>query len=60
MSRASFEAKATALRCYMMANLRLVLAAEVARGNQHTSKQSSPRLWTLLDGSPDARCAVRR
>jgi hypothetical protein len=28
--------------CYMMANLRLVLAAEVAPGNQHTSKHSSP------------------
>jgi hypothetical protein len=36
--------------CYMMANLRLVLAAEVAPGNQHTSKHSSPRLWALLDG----------
>jgi hypothetical protein len=35
--------------CYMMANLRLVLAAEVARGNQHTSKHCSPRLWQLLD-----------
>ena len=35
--------------CYMMANLRLVLAAEVAPGNQHTSKHSSPRLWELLD-----------
>jgi hypothetical protein len=34
----------------MMANLRLVLAAEVAPGNQHTSKHSSPRLWALLDG----------
>src|SRR5213080_4133816 len=29
--------------CYM-ANLRLVLAVEVAPGNQHTSKHSSPRL----------------
>ena len=35
--------------CYMMANLRLVLAAEVVPGNQHTSKHSSPRLWELLD-----------
>jgi len=35
--------------CYMMANLRLVLAAEVVPGNQHTSKHSSPRLWQLLD-----------
>ena len=34
----------------MMANLRLVLAAEVVPGNQHTSKHSSPRLWGLLDG----------
>jgi hypothetical protein len=34
----------------MMANLRLVLAVEVAPGNQHTSKHSSPRLWELLDG----------
>jgi hypothetical protein len=36
--------------CYMMGNLRLVLAVEVAPGNQHTSKHSSPRLWEYLDG----------
>jgi hypothetical protein len=36
--------------CYMMANLRLVLAAELVPGNQHTSKHASPRLWELLDG----------
>jgi Transposase DDE domain group 1 len=36
--------------CYMMANLRLVLAVEVVPGNQHTSKHCSPRLWELLDG----------
>jgi Transposase DDE domain group 1 len=36
--------------CYMMANLRLVLAAEVAPGNEHSSKHSAPRLWQLLDG----------
>jgi Transposase DDE domain group 1 len=35
---------------YILANLRLVLAVEVAPGNQHTSKHSSPRLWELLDG----------
>src|SRR6201984_2580969 len=35
--------------CYMMANLRLVLAVEVVPGNQHTSKHSSPRLWEVLD-----------
>jgi Transposase DDE domain group 1 len=40
--------------CYMMANVRLVLAAEVRPGNQHTSKHSSPRLWELLDGLPAA------
>jgi hypothetical protein len=40
--------------CYMMANLRLVLAAEVAPGNQHTSKQAAPRLWKLLDSLPAA------
>jgi hypothetical protein len=34
----------------MMANLRLVLAVEVAPGNQHTSKHSCPRLWEYLDG----------
>jgi hypothetical protein len=34
----------------MMTNLRLVLGVEVAPGNQHTSKHSSPRLWELLDG----------
>jgi hypothetical protein len=32
-----------------MGNLRLVLAMEVAAGNQHTSKHSSPGLWELLD-----------
>jgi hypothetical protein len=36
----------------MMANLRLLLAAEVVPGNQHTSKHSSPRLWQLLDSRP--------
>jgi hypothetical protein len=36
--------------CYMMVNLRLVPAVEVAPGNQHTSKLSSPRLWEYLDG----------
>jgi hypothetical protein len=34
---------------YMLAGLRLVLAVEVAPGNQHTSKHSSPGLWQLLD-----------
>jgi hypothetical protein len=34
----------------MMGNLRLVLAVEVAPGNQHTSKHSSPRLRKYLDG----------
>jgi hypothetical protein len=34
---------------YMLAGLRLVLAVEVAAGNQHTSKHSSPGLWQLLD-----------
>jgi hypothetical protein len=28
----------------------VALAAEVAPGNQHRSKHSSPRLWALLDG----------
>ncbi|MBV9530390.1 MAG: transposase [Bradyrhizobium sp.] len=36
--------------CYMMGNLRLVLAVEAVPGNQHTSKHCSPRLWELLDG----------
>src|SRR5882762_9105846 len=36
----------------MMANLRLVLAVDVAPGNQHTSKHSSPRLWEFLGGLP--------
>jgi hypothetical protein len=31
--------------CYMVGNLRLVLAVDVAPRNQHTSKHSSPRLW---------------
>jgi len=34
---------------YMMANVRLALAAEVSPGDEHTSKHSAPRLWTLLD-----------
>ena len=34
---------------YMLANLRLVLAVEVASGNEHTSKHSAPGLWELLD-----------
>ena len=34
---------------YMMANLRLVLAVDVAPGNEHTSKHSAPRLWKLLE-----------
>jgi hypothetical protein len=34
---------------YMLANLRLVLAVEVAPGNEHTSKHSAPGLWELLD-----------
>jgi Transposase DDE domain group 1 len=42
--------------CYMMANLRLVLAVDVAPGNEHTSKHSSPCLWKFLDGlSPEQR-----
>src|SRR5260370_17383164 len=34
----------------MMGDLRLVVAAEVAPGNHHRSKHSSPGLWALLDG----------
>ncbi len=33
---------------YFIANLRLVLDVEVQAGNQHTSKHSSPGLWSLL------------
>jgi hypothetical protein len=36
--------------CYMVGNLRLVLAVEVAPGNEHTSKHCCPRLWKVLDG----------
>jgi hypothetical protein len=35
---------------YLLANLRLVLAVEVAPGNEHTSQHSAPGLWELLDG----------
>jgi hypothetical protein len=35
---------------YMLANLRLILSVEVAPGNEHTSKHSSPGLWKFLDG----------
>ena len=46
---------------YMLANLRLVLAVEVAPGNQHTSKHSAPGLWTLVDGlAPHERPALLR
>ncbi len=37
---------------YMIANLRLMLDVEVQAGNRHTSKHSSPRLWSLLDRIP--------
>ncbi|HJZ15458.1 MAG TPA: transposase [Stellaceae bacterium] len=41
---------------YLLANLRLVLAVEVAPGNQHTSKHSAPGLWKLVDGlAPELR-----
>jgi hypothetical protein len=46
--------------CYMMANLRLVLAAEVAPANQHTSKHSWPaceRCWMVLPVT--AACRAR-
>src|SRR3979411_1623856 len=36
--------------CYMLANLRLILAVEVQAGNHHTSKHSAPGLWRLLAG----------
>jgi len=31
--------------CYILANLRLVLAVEVQAGNAHTSKHAAPTLW---------------
>jgi Transposase DDE domain group 1 len=34
---------------YLLANLRLVLAVEVAPGNEHTSKHAAPGLWGLLE-----------
>jgi Transposase DDE domain group 1 len=41
---------------YLLANLRLVLAVEVAPGNEHTSKHAAPGLWALLDRlSPEQR-----
>ena len=46
---------------YLLANLRLVLEVEVRAGNQHTSKHSAPRLWSLLDGlAREHRPAVLR
>src|ERR1700730_646220 len=46
---------------YLLANLRLVLEVEVRAGNQHTSKHSAPRLWSLLDGlATEHRPAVLR
>lgn len=33
---------------YMMAELRLALAVEVAPGNQHTGKHAAPGVWQLL------------
>jgi hypothetical protein len=35
---------------YPLANLRLVLAVEVAPGDEHSSKHSAPGLWKLVDG----------
>jgi hypothetical protein len=47
--------------CYMLANLRLILAVEVQAGNHHTSKHSAPGLWRLLDGlSPTERPTLLR
>ena len=46
---------------YMLANLRLVLAFEVAPGNEHTSKHSAPGLWKLWDSlAPHERPALLR
>jgi hypothetical protein len=52
---------------YLLANLRLVLAVEVAPGNQHTSKHCAPGLWKLIDGLADElavadprRCRLRQ
>jgi hypothetical protein len=42
--------------CYMMANLRLVLAVDVAPRNEYTSKCCARRLWKFLDSrSPEQR-----
>jgi Transposase DDE domain group 1 len=46
---------------YLLGNLRLVLAVEVAAGNQHTSKHSAPGLWELLDRlAPEHKSALIR
>jgi hypothetical protein len=46
---------------YMLANVRLVLAVEVAPGKQHTSKHSAPGLWKFLDSlAPHERPALLR
>jgi hypothetical protein len=46
---------------YLLGNLRLVLAMEVAAGNQHTSKHSAPGLWELLDRlAPEHKPALIR
>ncbi|MBA0083814.1 MAG: transposase, partial [Acidobacteria bacterium Pan2503] len=47
--------------CYILANLRLVLAVEVQAGNAHTSKHAAPTLWKLLDSfAPHEKPAVLR
>ena len=40
---------------YMMAELRLALAVEVAPGNRHTGKHAAPGLWELLGRYERAR-----
>jgi hypothetical protein len=43
---------------YLLANLRLVLAVEVAPGDEHSSKHSAPGLWKLVDGPRGRTAAV--
>ena len=40
---------------YMMANIRLLLDAEVSPGNKNASKYTAPGLWSFLEGLPKNR-----
>lgn len=44
-----------AYHTYIMANTRLILDADVAAGNEHTSLSAQPGLWRLIDDLPEGK-----